>query len=89
MLTPEQRSIRARIAASTRWAAEDGQANGRRGQKGLRDKYVREAREKFPGLPEDQIQRRAAHALRAHMLQMALKSSKARETRRTADGPAG
>jgi hypothetical protein len=78
MLTPAQRSIRARIAANSRWSGEDGTANARRGQAGLRSKFVREIRERFPGLSEAEIERRADSAFKAHMQRLALKSSKAR-----------
>ena len=54
-LTPEQRSMRASAASNTRWASEDGKAQGKRGQQGLRAKFVRETRAKFPNLDEDQI----------------------------------
>lgn len=35
MLTPEQRTLRASIAAHTRWSREDPAANAARGQAGL------------------------------------------------------
>ena len=77
-LTPSQRSIRARIAANTRWSAEDGKANPQRAQAGLRAKFVREIRERFLELSTAEIERRADSAFRAHMSRLALKSSKAR-----------
>jgi hypothetical protein len=79
VLTPAQRSIRARIAANSRWAGEDGKANALRAQAGLKAKFLRETRERFPELPESEIQRRAESAYRAHMQRLALKSSKARQ----------
>ena len=82
MLTPAQRSIRARIAANTRWSAEDGKPNARRAQAGLRAKFVREIRERFPDLADAEVERRAESAFRAHMQRLALRSSKAR----TGDG---
>jgi hypothetical protein len=78
VLTPAQRSIRARIAANTRWAAENGKANAERAQAGLRTRFLRETRERFPELSDTEIQRRAESAFRAHMQRLALKSSKAR-----------
>jgi hypothetical protein len=83
-LTPEQRSLRARIAANTRWANEAGKAQGVRGQKGLRAKFRRDVRAKFPDLAADEIERRTDHALKAHMQRIALKSSKARAAVRNA-----
>jgi hypothetical protein len=78
MLTPAQRSIRAKIAAHTRWSAEDGKANAQRAQAGLRAKFVRETHERFPDLSDAEIDRRAESAYRAHMQRLALQSSKAR-----------
>jgi hypothetical protein len=86
-LTPEQRSIRAKIAAHTRWAGnEDRKANAVRAQNGLRAKFVREARAKWPDLAELEIEHRAEHAYLAHMQRLALKSSKARTAREKSGG---
>jgi hypothetical protein len=76
MLTPAQRSVRARIAANTRWAGEDGKANALRAQAGLKAKFIRETRERFPELADSEIQRRGESAYRAHMQRLALKSSR-------------
>jgi hypothetical protein len=78
VLTPAQRSIRAKIAAHTRWSAEDGKANAERAQAGLRAKFTREIRDLFPDLSDSEIERRAEYAYKAHMQRLALKSSKAR-----------
>ena len=93
-LTPAQRSIRARIAALTRWSAEDGKPNALRAQAGLRAKFVREVRDRFPDLGDAEVERRAESAYRAHMQRLALKSSKARGAKADAvelavDGGAG
>lgn len=80
-LTPAQRSMRSRVAANTRWSTEDGKANAVRASAGLRAKFVRETRERFPDLPDDQIEKRAAAAYRAHMSRLAFASSKARTRR--------
>jgi hypothetical protein len=86
-LTPEQRTLRAKINAHKRWAGdEDRKANALRAQAGLRAKFVREAQEKWPDLPEQEIQRRADHAYQAHMLSLALKSSRSRSARKAAQG---
>jgi hypothetical protein len=78
VLTPAQRSIRAKIAAHSRWSAEDGKSSAERAQAGLRAKFVRETRERFPDLSDAEIERRAESAYRAHMQRLALKSSRAR-----------
>jgi hypothetical protein len=81
-LTPEQRSMRASLASHARWADEDGKAQGKRGQQGLRAKFLRETRAKFPNLDVFEIQKRADHALKAHMMRLALKASKAKQAKR-------
>jgi hypothetical protein len=78
VLTPAQRTIRARIAANARWSGEDPRPNAQRAQAGLRAKFVRETRDRFPDLGDAEIERRADSAFRAHMQRLALRSSKAR-----------
>lgn len=81
MLTPEQRSIRASVAANTRWSREDPAAAAARGQSGLVARFDREVREAEPGLTDAEYARRAQAAYRAHMGRLALASSKARAAR--------
>ena len=80
-LTREQRSIRAAIAANTRWSREDPAATAARGQAGLLARFDREVRETAPGLSEAEYERRGASAYKAHMGRLALASSKARARR--------
>lgn len=80
-LTPEQRTIRARIAAHTRWSREDPAATAARAQAGLMDKFRREV-DPNNELPEAERERRAEAARRAHMQRLALASSKARAARK-------
>lgn len=86
MLTPEQRTLRASIAAHTRWSREDPAANAARGQAGLLARFEREV---DPGgtLPPAERERRVQSAYRAHMGRLALASSKAR-ARRASDAAA-
>jgi hypothetical protein len=77
-LTPEQRSQRARIAALTRWSREDPRPNAHRGQAGLLDGFRRKALEYDPNVVEPELTRRAEALRRAHMAQLAFRSSKAR-----------
>ena len=77
-LTPEQRTLRARIAANTRWSGESGKANAERGQAGLRARFTRDIRQRFPDLGDAEIARRAENAYRAHMQKLAFRSSKTR-----------
>jgi hypothetical protein len=81
-LTPTQRSLRASIAAHTRWSAEDPAANAARGQAGLLAKFEREIRAADPTLPDAEVARRAESARQAHMARLALASSKARGARK-------
>jgi hypothetical protein len=78
-LTPAQRSLRASIAANTRWSREDPAANAARGQAGLLARFEREARAADPDAPDAEIARRTEAAHRAHMQRLALASSKARK----------
>jgi len=84
-LTPEQRTLRAKKAAFTRWANKDGQANAVRAQRGLYAKFEREAAEKFPDLTPVARAKRAEAAYHAHMVGLALKSSTARAARKGGD----
>jgi hypothetical protein len=86
-LTPAQRSLRASIAAHTRWSKEDPAANAARGQAGLLARFEREIRAADPTLPDAEVARRAESARQAHMARLALASSKAR-ARKASDGAA-
>jgi len=81
-LSPEQRILRAQIAASTRWSRENPAANAARGQAGLLARFEREAREADPGASDAEIARRGEAAHRAHMQRLAFASSKARAARK-------
>lgn len=77
MLTPEQRSQNARIAALTRWAHEDPAANAERGQDGLTRRFEREV-DPDNTLPPAERARRVECARRAHFLKLARLSAQAR-----------
>jgi hypothetical protein len=79
-LTPAQRSLRASIAANTRWSVEDPTANAERGQAGLVARFRRQV-DPDHQLPDAERERRAQSAYRAHMQRLALASSKARAAR--------
>ena len=80
-LTPEQRTLRARIAAYTRWAHEDPRPTAERAQAGLREKFRRQVREEFPDLDEAELERRAEAAYRAHFTWLSYRASRARAAR--------
>jgi hypothetical protein len=86
-LTPEQRSLRARIAANTRWSRESGRPNAIRGQRGLYAKFEKQVDPEGRLSPVERAKRTEA-AYRAHMARLALKSSKARASRKTESGVA-
>ena len=81
-LTPEQRSMRSRIAAYARWAKESGKENAEAGQRGLRDKFLRETAELYPELTAVEVGRRAEALYQQHMTRLAFASSKARAARK-------
>jgi hypothetical protein len=67
------------VAALSRWANEDPKANAERGQRGLRDRFLREVDADEPGLPEAERQRRADVRYRLHMKRLAFASRAARQ----------
>lgn len=79
-LTPEQRSLRARIAAHSKWAATDpiaGTESARASSPGT-DTYWLQQVDPNHLLSEQERYRRATSAKRAHFARLALASSKAR-----------
>jgi hypothetical protein len=76
-LTPQQRSLRASIAANTRWSREDPKVALAQVREGSRRKWLNEV-DPDRVLPEQERNRRAEAAMRAHMQRLALLSSKAR-----------
>jgi hypothetical protein len=80
-LTPAQRSMRARIAANTRWSRDgERRANAERAQRGLLAKFETEV-DPDGVLPEAERIRRAKAARRAHMQRLQFLSSRSRAGR--------
>jgi hypothetical protein len=80
-LTPQQRALRAKLAANTRWSEDgDRKGNAKRAQAGLLAKFVDQV-DPDRVLPEDERLRRAEAARKAHMQRLAFLSSKARRKR--------
>lgn len=80
-LTPAERSLRAGIAAHTRWAKAstiDRQRTADNGQAGLLRRFADELEAEHGPLPADELERRARSMLGAHMKRLALRSSQAR-----------
>lgn len=81
-LTPEQRSMRARLAAHSLWAkVEDPRAHTAPARKAAMDRFEREVDPEGTLSPEERA-RRAEHAKKAYFLKLAMKSSAARKKRR-------
>lgn len=76
-LTPEQRRLRAQIAANTRWSRENPTANAIRAQAGLLAKFEREV-DPDGTLPPAERARRVESAKRAHFQRLALRSAQSR-----------
>lgn len=76
-LSPQQRSLRAQIAANSRWSKEDPKEGTKPARAGYERRFEREV-DPDGTLPEVERKRRAAAAMRAHMQRLALASSRAR-----------
>lgn len=79
-MTESQRTLRARLAAHTRWANEDPSDQAKKAQAGLLAKFEREVDPNLE-LPPEERRRRAESARQAHMTRLALRSSQARSRR--------
>lgn len=81
-LTPEQRSLRASIAAHAMHARHDSREITANARAAFLARSLREVDDASSGLPEVERLRRAEHLLRAHMKRMALRSARVRAARR-------
>jgi hypothetical protein len=81
-VSPERRSLNARIAANTRWSREDPVAGTAKARRAFLERFIDEV-DPERLLADDERYRRAQAAMRAHMLQLSLRSAKARSK----DGP--
>ena len=83
-MTPEQRVMRARIAAHTRWAnTDDRSAATEPARRAFADRWERLV-DPDGVLDPDERARRAEHAKRAHFQRMALRSAQSRARKRDA-----
>lgn len=79
-LTASERSLRASLAAHTRWASTstaDRRRQAERGQAALRAKLAREI-DPDGIMPPAELDRRLSNAVAAHFAKLALASAKAR-----------
>ena len=84
-LSPEQRSLRASLAAHEMHGRHDPRETtraARAASPGSLTYWERKVEEERPGLPDDERTRRAGHLRAAHMRRLALASSRARAARR-------
>lgn len=78
-LTPEQRILRASIAAHAQWAAEPNRsARTALARKAANDRFERQV-DPDGVLPSEERARRAGNARRAHMRSLALRSARKRQ----------
>jgi hypothetical protein len=80
LMTPEQRSMRARVAAHTRWSQHDPVSGTAAARRALNDQFERMV-DPDHELPTDERSRRAASARKAYFARLALASSRARRSR--------
>lgn len=78
-MNPSEKSLRARVAAHSRWAeVKDRTAATAAARAAAEDRFLREAREKFGDLPPDELRIRADHLRKAYFSRLALKSAQSR-----------
>lgn len=84
-LTPEQRVLRAQIAAHVQWSkTEDPAEHTAPARKAFLDRFEREV-DPDGALPPEERARRASHARQAYFKRLALKSARARAARKAGD----
>jgi hypothetical protein len=77
-LSPNQRRLRASLAAHVLHGSRDSRELTANARAGFLKKFLDEVDALSPGLPEAERQRRADHLLRAHMMRLALASARSR-----------
>lgn len=80
MSTPAERSLRATIAAHSKWAIHDPVAGTAKARQAFLDRFDKAA-DPDGVLPPEERARRAAHLRKAHFTRLALKSAQARRAR--------
>jgi hypothetical protein len=80
-LSPEQRKLRAQIAANTRWSREDPRVGTARGRVAWYRRFLDQV-DPDRTLPPAERDRRVQAAVRAEMQRLAFLSSKARGARK-------
>jgi hypothetical protein len=83
-----ERSLRARVAAHTLHASHDSRDLTAAGRRAFLDRFEREVDPERVLAPDERA-RRAAHARKAHMTRLALRSAEARRLRGAASSKRG
>ena len=84
-LTPTERTLRARVAAHAMHSRNDSMAVSQAGRDAFLERFAREV-DPLRLLEPTERERRAQHALRAHMYRLSLAASKARRATRSKAG---
>lgn len=78
-LTPEQRTLRARLAVQTSWANTlDPTSRTAKARSAAAGRFEQQARDKHPGATDEQIARVVEHLKKAHFTRLALRSAQSR-----------
>lgn len=78
-MDPQNRSLRARLAAHASWANTlDPASRTAKARAAANARFEREARDKHPDATDEQIARIAEHLRKAHFTRLALASAQAR-----------
>jgi len=81
-MDPQDRSLRASLAAHSSWANTlDPASRTAKARAAANARFEREAREKHPAATDEQIARVAEHLRKAHFKRLALASAKARRAK--------
>ncbi|MDT0472966.1 hypothetical protein RM863_12615 [Streptomyces sp. DSM 41014] len=84
-MDPQDRSLRARLAAHTSWANTlDPASRTAKARAAAAGRFEREARELHPDATDEQITRVAEHLKSAHFSRIALKAAAARRAKASA-----
>lgn len=81
-MDPQDRSLRARLAAHTSWANTlDPASRTAKARAAANGRFEKQARELHPDATDEQITRAAAHLKKAHFSRLALASAAARRAK--------
>ncbi|NUR42039.1 MAG: hypothetical protein HOV73_18325 [Streptomyces sp.] len=81
-MDPQDRSLRARLAAHTSWAnTVDPTSRTAKARAAANARFEAEAREKHPGASDKEIARVAEHLRKAYFTRLALASARARRSK--------